>query len=246
MGLIRGHHAFDEHFTQIPNDWLRDDRLSLEARGLLAQILSHKPGWSLSIRTLSSSNHIGKEKVRRIIGELMRHGYLERSEKQGKDDQGRMTSYDYITRDPEPRTDLPCTENPPTVDRPTKNTITKNTITKETTFNDVEQVSRYSPDFERFWKNYPRRQQKGDAWKAWEQLRKKKLLPSLDVLTVAAEAYGLRVTDPKFTKLPAGWLRAEMWLDEPQAPKRGEVKDSDYNWNAAQENIRRLKLEGKL
>ena len=87
-------------------------------------------------------------------------------------------------------------------------------------FNDVEPVSRYSPDFERFWKNYPRREQKGDAFKAWEQLRKKRLLPSLDVLTVAAEAYGLRVTDPKFRKLPAGWLRAEMWLDEPVAPER--------------------------
>ena len=35
MPLIRGYHSFDDHFTQIPNSWLRDTRLSLKAIGLL-------------------------------------------------------------------------------------------------------------------------------------------------------------------------------------------------------------------
>ena len=35
MPVIRGHHSFDNHFTQIPNHWLRDSRLSFKARGLM-------------------------------------------------------------------------------------------------------------------------------------------------------------------------------------------------------------------
>jgi hypothetical protein len=121
-----------------------------------------------------------------------------------------------------------------------KKTKANKTISKENTFNEVEQASRYSEDFETFWAAYPKRQQKGEAYKAWEQLRKKKLLPSLDVLTVAAQNYAARVSEPKFTKLPAGWLRAEMWLDEPVAPKRPVDPDA---WMNNQSRIRPERME---
>lgn len=85
----------------------------------------------------------------------------------------------------------------------------------------ITNKSPYSEDFEKFWKSYPRRLAKGDAWKAWCQLRKEKLLPSVDVLTVAAESYGRRNHDPEYQKYPAGWLRQHRWLDEADAPKRG-------------------------
>lgn len=103
-------------------------------------------------------------------------------------------------------------------------------------FNDVERAP-YSDDFETFWKSYPRRQAKGDAWKAWSQLRKQKLLPALDVLTVAAESYGRRSTEPKYVKLPGGWLREHRWLDESEAPPRpfnpyDPVKGEKPAWKA--------------
>ena len=82
-------------------------------------------------------------------------------------------------------------------------------------YNEVAQ-SPYSDDFETWWKSYPRRQQKGDAWKAWQQLRKQKLLPAVEELVAASKAYELRVTDPQFRKLPGGWLRAHSWNDEPE------------------------------
>jgi len=85
MALIRGHHSFDDHFTQIPNDWVRDDRLTLEARGLLAQIMSHRPGWNMSIKSMAARNKIGRDKVKRILDELLELGYFERSEKQSHD-----------------------------------------------------------------------------------------------------------------------------------------------------------------
>lgn len=125
MALIRGHHSFDDHFTQIPNDWVRDERLSLEARGLLAQIMSHRPGWNLSIKSLAARNSIGRDKVKRILDELLTHGYLERSEKQTHDERGHLSGFDYTTRDPQGVTQEPYKAEPAKADRPPKNTIPK-------------------------------------------------------------------------------------------------------------------------
>jgi hypothetical protein len=90
-------------------------------------------------------------------------------------------------------------------------------------YNEVVQKSVYSDDFETFWTAYPRKQQKGDAFKAWETLRKKKQLPELSVLVDAAKVYGLSQPDSKFQKLPAGWLRAAAWDDQLTVPKRDGV-----------------------
>ena len=81
-------------------------------------------------------------------------------------------------------------------------------------YNDVAQKSVYTETFETFWAAYPRKQQKGDAFKAWETLRKKKLLPHVSVIVDAAKAYSRAVADPQFQKLPAGWLRASAWEDQ--------------------------------
>ena len=100
--------------------------------------------------------------------------------------------------------------------------------------------SPYSDDFERWWKTYPRRHQKGDAWKAWQQLRKQKLLPTVDELITASKAYESRVTDPQFLKLPGGWLRAHSWNDEPQQTKPKDYNPADYSrikgWGFRYEN----------
>lgn len=213
MPLIRGHHAFDDHFTQIPNDWVRDDRLSLEARGLLAQIMSHRPGWNLSVRSIAAQNGIGKQKVRRIIEELMSYEYLERSEKQGKDEKGRMTSYDYITRDPAPRTGEPRTGKPPTGIGPTKNTIQKNT-------NQIEEQSKELViAFNEFWDVYPRKLGKGEAKRAFEKAVKKH---GADVVMegVRCLAADPNLPDPQFIPRAATWLNGERWGDDPYPPKQ--------------------------
>lgn len=84
-------------------------------------------------------------------------------------------------------------------------------------FNDVEHkqeqpLSEYSDDFETWWNVYPRKQAKGDAWKAWQSL--KKILPNVDVLVAASLAYEKTITDPQFLKMPGPWLRARRWEDE--------------------------------
>lgn len=100
MPLIRGHHSFDDHFTQIPNDWLRDTRLSLKAIGLLAQIMSHTPGWRMSIRSLARVNGTGQDTIKSAILELEACGYLVRSEKQQHNEDGTFADYEFTTKDP--------------------------------------------------------------------------------------------------------------------------------------------------
>jgi hypothetical protein len=105
MALIRGHHSFDDHFTQIPNEWLRDSRLSLKAIGLLAQLMSHKPGWNLSMRSLAHFNGTGIGTIKSAVEELEKLGYLVRSDKQGHKDDGTFGHYDWTTSDPFQNTD---------------------------------------------------------------------------------------------------------------------------------------------
>ena len=83
MPLIRGHHSFDDQYAQIPNSWLRDSRLTLKAIGLLAQIMSHRPGWNMSIRNLAANNKVGRDQISAALKELETYGYLERTQERG-------------------------------------------------------------------------------------------------------------------------------------------------------------------
>ena len=82
----------------------------------------------------------------------------------------------------------------------------------------------YPAEFERFWAAYPKREQKRDALKAWQAAIKR---ASNEELIDGATRYA---RDPnresQYTKLPAGWLRGDMWLDGPIAGKNSnQVRD---------------------
>ena len=131
MPLIRGEHFVDSHYTQIQNSWLRDERLSLGAIGLIAQISSHKPGWTITIENLARANNVGRDAIRTLVNELMDAGYLSRSKERERNERGHLTSYTYITQDPLETGDVSSTAKPtldgPTLDNPHhKKNIEKN------------------------------------------------------------------------------------------------------------------------
>lgn len=135
MALIRGNHSFDEQFTQIPNAYLRDERLSLAAIGLLGQLMSHKPGWQITQENLARANHVGRDAIRSLINQLVGAGYLRRSDKRKRNSAGQLAGYDYVTCDPvlgEPTLAQPTLAEPTLVEPLHKNTNTQNTITKKT------------------------------------------------------------------------------------------------------------------
>jgi biotin operon repressor len=209
MPLIRGHHSFDDHFTQIPNDWLRDSRISLGAKGLLAQLLSHAPGWRISQENLAFANGVGRDAIRTLINELLEAGYLMRSEDRERNEKGYLGGYTYTTQDPsgEPMLDKPTQDNP----------LHKNNILKKNNLKNNERIYSDS-EFDSFWESYPKKVDKGAALRAFRRAIKNQ---DAAVVIAGAKAYAEdpNLPEKQFIKNPATWLNAEAWANGP-LPKR--------------------------
>ena len=204
MPLIRGHHSFDDHFTQIPNDWVRDNRLSLKARGLLSMLMSHRAGWSLSINSIAKEAQEGKDAIRSAIAELERFGYLERSQ---VNESGRYGESIWTTQDPAvyPLSENPLAENPTTKNNNIKEEQVKNTIRE------------FDFQFDEFWKEYPRRIDRAAAFRAFKSALKRAKFE--DILAGAIAYRNDPTRKPEFTKYPATWLNADAWENAAALPE---------------------------
>lgn len=133
MSITRSRLTFEDHYTQLPNRWARDGRLTLKARGLLAQLLSHRTGWRVSVSALVAVNPEGRDAIRGAILELEDHGYLSRT--QAVDDEtGKFGGVEYVLADPwadKPSTGEPSSENPTSGEPTSANPPHKNTIPTE-------------------------------------------------------------------------------------------------------------------
>lgn len=209
MPIVRQRLEFEGRFTQIPNDWLRDGNLSLKAKGLLAQLLSHADGWSVSIQSLAKANQCGKDAIRSAVKELEDNGYLVRS--QNRQESGEFGETVWVTSSPS--SGSPIADYPTPVNPTPKNTNTENTKPK---YGD----SLMTDAFDSFWSLYPRKVGKASARKAFANLAQDHLLAIMDGVTRLANDPNLPET--QFIPHPATWLNREGWEDEPY-PKR-EVK----------------------
>lgn len=101
-------------FTTICNTFLRDERLSWKAKGILAYLLSKPDDWKVRVSDLIKRSTDGREKVYAGVNELLTTGYLQRTEVRSK---GKIISYEYVlyeTGMPEPHTGFPDTVKPDT------------------------------------------------------------------------------------------------------------------------------------
>lgn len=212
MPIVRGRHRFDGHFTQIPNAWLRDYRLSYKARGLLAEILSHSAGFMISRERLARLGKDGRDSISSAIAELEACGYLSR--KQNRLPDGRLAETVWTTKDPElePLEENPLTAEPTTAEPHLKNTDLKNT--------EIKNNSRLSAEeFALFWTPYPRKVGRAAAEKMLAKILRDSEDRSELLRLIADGAYRI-ANDPnlppkQFVPYPATWLGREGWLDEP-------------------------------
>jgi len=65
-----------QNFTQIENQTLRDKNLSMEARGLLAFMLSHSEKFNHTRESLMAEFKVSRKKIIKVLGELKTNKYL--------------------------------------------------------------------------------------------------------------------------------------------------------------------------
>jgi hypothetical protein len=230
MGVTRKQLTFEGKFVQIPNEWVRDARLSRRSRGLLAEIMSHRVGWHISISSLQSAGVEGRDAIRSSLAELLETGYLTRAQTRGE--AGRFNEVEYDLSEPVTADGKPVSGgftgsgSPDSGSAARGESDTKNTISKEhdpSENENTKSIVQATPaqvlesEFAEWWKVYPRKQAKPDALKAFKAARK---TTDLDTLTRGAQAYALLNLggDRSKVKMPAGWLRSERWADEDQIP----------------------------
>jgi hypothetical protein len=221
MPLVRGFHSFDDHFTQIPNEWLRDSRLTFKARGLLAMLLSHSEGWSLSTAAIAEQNQEGKDAIRSAIAELQEFGYLSRSQ---VNDNGRFGEAVWVTQDPTatplagfPSSGFPSSGNP---------TPKNNNLKEEQLTNTTKNISAHL--FTEFWNEYPRKLDKGKAKRAFASALTRASFEDIMARAIRYKNDSNRLDE--YTKYPASWLNADSWEngplpDDPRAAKQREAKE---------------------
>ena len=135
----------NQNYSVMSNYHLRDENLTLKAKGLLSQMLSLPDGWDYTLTGLAKINREGKDAIRTAVQELEQAGYIIR--RQTHDSAGNFAGNEYIIHEqpttlptaqayaeygPEkeaplsenPTTDAPSLENPssekPSTENPTQ------------------------------------------------------------------------------------------------------------------------------
>ena len=141
-------------YTVMSNHHLRNQALSLKAKGLLSQMLSLPEDWDYTLKGLAQINRESIDAIREAVRELEQTGYITRSRE--RDERGCLrgtvyTIYEQPHAKPtpeEPAQALPTLDNPtlekpmldfPTLDFPTLENptqlITKDSIISQTLSN---------------------------------------------------------------------------------------------------------------
>lgn len=84
-------------FALIPNDAMRDRGLSIEARGMLAMIMTHSDGYTFIAKSLQSAARIGRDKFQKIMRELSDSGYVLR--RPARNENGKLEGWEWLIFD---------------------------------------------------------------------------------------------------------------------------------------------------
>ena len=131
-------------YTVMSNHHLRNEKLSLKAKGLLSMMLSLPENWNYTTRGLAAICKEGVDAIGGALRELETAGYIVRH--QLRDRHGRISDTEYVIYEqpqpkkpdtPSPDTDAPDTENPymekPDTEKPAELNIEKSNTQKSIT-----------------------------------------------------------------------------------------------------------------
>lgn len=219
-------------FTVLPNRTLRDNRLSLKTRAILAIMFSLPEDWDYTAAGLSAICGAGRDAVRSALRELEKFGYLTRVQRH--DASGHFSRNEYVVTDePASEADAPLTGFPATVEPSAGEPSPDEPMTENPTQQNKDCTNTpYSPPqgdvdwalFEQFWSAYPRKQNKDRARRAWKKLRPDMALCQAmsDALERDRRSEQWRKNNGEFIPHPSSWLNGRRWEDEgpPEAEDR--------------------------
>lgn len=137
----------EAHFTILANDLLRNDRLSLRARGLIALLLSYPDNWRTSADNLAKVCVEGRDAIRATLAELEAAGYIKRRRAQDPVT-GQWSTETVVYDQPQSSTDQPTICPQPTTDFQASDSqallrrTNKKNLTKESSINSTNRSKR--------------------------------------------------------------------------------------------------------
>jgi len=235
------------HYTQIPNQFLRNNLISGKAKAILGILLSNKEGWRTHVTTLQSYMKEGRDAIRSGIQELEKFEYVTLVRYRRKSDKkwaGIFWAYTdkpgifniehnlsfleengleiYGLQANKPQTGLPYTGLPYT-----ENPTLKRLSNKKT----KKHKKIILADFDKFMKQYPpnRIGSKGACLKRWQTLCNMKdsnsLKPTWIQIKEAIDEQKLSSQwkeGEEWIPLATTWLNQNRWLDDPKQLKKWE------------------------
>ena len=238
-------------FTVVNNHALRDDNLSLKARGLLVTMLSLPNNWKFSETGLCALfKKDGQASIRSGLKELESSGYLVR--RRTRDDMGRVDGVEWIIYD-QPRLENRNVDNPSLDSQPQLNTKELSTEYNITPSNppmgedgQPQTAAKSKPPkrkkaspkedydlegFNAFYAAYPRHEGKAAALKAWNKLAPDVVLQEQmgKALEVQKQSQQWRKDGGQYIPMPSTWLNGRRWEDEVQTQTQPNLPtDADY------------------
>ena len=212
-GIYRGTLSFEQGFTRIPNAWLRDPRIGFRAKGLLAYLLSHEVGYTITLGQIERETGDGRHAIRTAMDDLIEAGYL--SKQRTHDERGYNAGLAWLLSDPNPKSENPKLENPTLENHPA---YREENLTKKKTKKELSPKTNFGQAFEDFYVIYPRKVAKLKAYKAFTKAVSEYGLDVImdGVRRLAADPY---LPTKEFIPYPATWLNSGGWESEPYPPR---------------------------
>jgi hypothetical protein len=106
MSIHRPKFTF-ENFTAIPNEWVRDPKLTAADKGVLTYIMSHTPGYDLTVEQMVAQMRDGPDAIASSLKRLETAGYMRRERRRYPS--GKLGPYNWHVQDPADQSGNPAT-----------------------------------------------------------------------------------------------------------------------------------------
>jgi predicted transcriptional regulator len=224
-GIIKLYRADNQPFAQIPNEAIRDSRITPNAFRLLAYLMSHQDGYPLTYEQIERETTLGKYAISKARDLLQTLGWVKTD--RPKKANGKFDSITWTVLSPTSADH--STVGDSTMEQSADN---KNTTTKEEQLEEVNVAqSETEQRFSEFWDSYPHRQgdHKKPAKTAFCRLtikKQKEAIAGAKLYASHPDVPPKGSQDRRFIPMAATWLHQERWneIEETQIPVTKEVK----------------------